>query len=109
MATRSEKAHEEAVREAAEKKRKVAARKAAAKKAAKKAPAKPKKTHKQSKAVYAAEPPHEGRPSRRSTRKTVNRSKPDTGFTARESMQKGSPEARARRAKAKGVRARGSS
>jgi hypothetical protein len=60
------------------------------------------------KATYAPEPPHEGRPSRKSTRKSAHRVKPDSSFSLRESLQKGSPESRARRARAKSVRARGS-
>jgi hypothetical protein len=60
------------------------------------------------KASYALEPKRAGRPSRKSTRKSANRSKPDTNLTLREGRTKGSPEARARKANAKQVKARGS-
>lgn len=54
------------------------------------------KKHAGRKASYALEPPREGRPSRKSTRKSANRSKPDTNLNLRETRQKTSPEARAR-------------
>jgi hypothetical protein len=60
------------------------------------------------KATYALEPTRARRPSRKSTRKSANRSKPDTNLTLREGRAKGSPKARARKANAKLVRARGS-
>lgn len=60
------------------------------------------------KATYAIEAPREGRPSRKSTRKSANRSKPDTNFNLREQQQKGSPEARFRKSRARTSRVRGS-
>ncbi len=47
------------------------------------------------------------RVSRKSTRKSANRAKPDTNFNLRESLQKGSPSARARKARARTVHVRG--
>jgi len=47
-----------------------------------------------------------GRPSRRSTRKSVNRTKPDTAFNAVEELTKSSPEARFRKARAQASRVR---
>lgn len=62
-----------------------------------------------SKAAYAFESPAaDGRRSRKSTRGSANRSKPDTNFNLRESLVKGSPEARFRKARAKNTRVRGS-
>lgn len=61
------------------------------------------------KASYAAEaPPKTGRPSRKSSRKGANRSKPDTNLNLREERQKSSPEARFRKDSARAVRVRGS-
>ena len=51
------------------------------------------------KATYALEAPREGRPSRKSTRKSANRSKPDTNLTLRATNQAVSADARARRGK----------
>ena len=60
-------------------------------------------------ATYALEPPAaNGRRSRKSTRGSANRAKPDTNFNLRESLVKGSPEARFRKARAKNLRVRGS-
>jgi len=60
-------------------------------------------------ASYAFEPPAaDGRRSRKSTRGSANRAKPDTNFNLRESLVKGSPEARFRKARAKNTRVRGS-
>jgi hypothetical protein len=56
------------------------------------------KKHAEKKATYALEAPTEGRPSRKSTRKSANRAKPDTNLHLRDTRQKTSPEARARRA-----------
>lgn len=61
------------------------------------------------KATYALEAPREGRPSRKSTRKSANRSKPDTNLTLRAARAKGSPEAKARKARARAVKVRGHS
>ncbi len=66
------------------------------------------KEHAGKKATYALEAPIEGRPSRKSTRKSANRSKPDSGMNIREALQKGTPEAKYRKARAGSVRARGS-
>ncbi|HVY44907.1 MAG TPA: hypothetical protein VHB21_03470 [Minicystis sp.] len=66
------------------------------------------KEHAGRKATYAIEEPRAGRPTRKSTRKSANRSKPDASFNLREQLQKGSPEARARRSRAKTARPRGS-
>jgi len=61
------------------------------------------------KATYALESPAaDGRRSRKSTRGSANRAKPDTNFNLRESLVKGSPEARFRKARAKKTRVRGS-
>jgi hypothetical protein len=60
-------------------------------------------------ATYALEAPAaDGRRSRKSTRGGANRAKPDTNFNLRESLVKGSPEARFRKARAKKTRVRGS-
>src|SRR5689334_3258570 len=56
------------------------------------------KKHAGRKASYALETTTTGRPSRKSTRKSANRSKPDTNLNLRETRQKTSPEARARKA-----------
>lgn len=66
------------------------------------------KPHAEKKATYAIEPESE-QPSRKSTRKSANRSKPDTNLNLRENLQKGSPEAKARQAKARVTKVRGSS
>jgi hypothetical protein len=67
------------------------------------------KKHAERKATHALEPDREGRPSRESTRKSANRAKPDTNLNLREELQKGSPEARFRRANAGAGRVRGKS
>jgi hypothetical protein len=60
------------------------------------------------KATYAYEPkPESGRPSRKSSRKSANRSKPDTQLNLREERAKTSPESRYRKARAKRSRVRG--
>ena len=66
------------------------------------------KKHAEKKATYAIEPASD-QPSRKSTRKSANRAKPDTNLILREELQKGSPEAKARKAKAQVTRVRGSS
>jgi hypothetical protein len=53
------------------------------------------------KATYALEAPRKGRPSRKSTRKGANRSKPDTNMVLREARAKGSAKSRYRKANAK--------
>jgi hypothetical protein len=67
------------------------------------------KKHAKRKATHAIEPDRKGRPSRESTRKSANRSKPDTNLNLRENMVKGSPEARFRKADAASDRVRGRS
>jgi hypothetical protein len=59
------------------------------------------KKHAGRKATYALEDRTSGRPSRKSTRKSANRSKPDASLNAREALQKGSPAARYRKARAR--------
>ena len=65
------------------------------------------KMHAGRKATYALEETDGARPSRKSTRKSANRSKPDASLNAREELLKGSPEQRylkaAARAKGKTV------
>lgn len=51
------------------------------------------------KATYALEEGTVGRPSRKSTRKSANRSKPDASLNAREQLKKNSPAARYRKAR----------
>ena len=110
MATRAERAHAEEQKKGPNKKTK---KKAAAKKQsanAKKAAAKGSrdKTHAGNKATYALEEtPKSKRPSRKSTRKAANRSKPDSALNRTEQHQQGSPEAVARRAGAKRTRVKG--
>ena len=66
------------------------------------------KEHAAKKAPYALEVTTDGgRPSRKSTRKSANRAKPDTAFNATEELQKGSPESRYRKGRARLARARG--
>jgi hypothetical protein len=64
--------------------------------------------HARKKATYALEvtPPGQ-RPTRKSTRSSANRAKPDATFNILESLVKGSPEARFRKARARGKRVRG--
>jgi hypothetical protein len=75
----------------------------AKKKTAKKATGTPRsraKKHAGRKATYALEDTGSAKPSRKSTRKSANRAKPDASLNVRETLQKGSPESRFRRAKA---------
>jgi len=66
--------------------------------------------HAEKKATYAFEvAAADGRHSRKSTRGSANRAKPDTNFNLREALLKGSPEARFRKARARSARVRGSS
>ncbi len=53
------------------------------------------------KATYALEESAGKRPSRKSTRKSANRSKPDAALNAREALQKDSPEQRYIKAQAR--------
>ena len=65
--------------------------------------------HARKKATYALEIAEKGqRSTRKSTRKSANRSKPDATFNLLESFLKGSPESRFRKASAQGKRVRGS-
>jgi hypothetical protein len=65
--------------------------------------------HARKKATYAFESTLAGqRPSRKSSRGSANRAKPDASLNILESLVKGSPEARFRKASAKGKRVRGS-
>ena len=67
------------------------------------------KKHAEKKASYALETGDGGsRPSRKSTRKSANRSKPDANLNLREALQKGSPEARFRKERARRTRVRAS-
>jgi hypothetical protein len=65
--------------------------------------------HARKKATHALEIALERqRPTRKSTRGSANRAKPDATFNILESLVKGSPEARFRKATAKAKRVRGS-
>lgn len=65
------------------------------------------KAHARAKATHALEPTGAGsRPSRKSTRGSANRAKSDAAFNLTEQHRKGSPEARARRTRAKAVKVR---
>lgn len=64
--------------------------------------------HARGKASYALETPsRRGKASRKSSRASANRAKPDTNFNLREEMVKGSPESRFAKARAKSARVRG--
>jgi hypothetical protein len=86
------------------------------KKKAKRSPAPPRAKgtarsvqHAAKKASYALESSApDGRRSRKSTRGSANRMKTDSALNIRESLIKGSPEAKFRKARAQGVRVRGS-
>ena len=66
------------------------------------------KSHAADKATHALERTEPGkRPSRKSTRSSANRAKADAAFNITEETRKGSPAAKARRARAKGKRVRG--
>ena len=66
------------------------------------------KKHAEKKATYALELAN-GRPSRKSTRKSANRAMPAARFDVREELVRGKPEARQAKARARTVRPRGSS
>ena len=104
MATKAERVREEDQRANGQAKAAKAKKSAAAKRALPRA-----KGRTAGKATYAYEPPRAGKPSRKSTRKSANRAKPDVGLTATEATKKGSPEARFRKARARATRVRGSS
>ena len=104
MATRAEQFRTQAERQSAPKKKR---------------PVKPKMTradqakarlpHTMKSASYALEQPAaDGRRSRKSSRSSANRAKPDASFNLREQLVKGSPEARFRKSKAANTRVRGS-
>jgi hypothetical protein len=59
------------------------------------------KSHAAKKATYALEEAGGKRPSRKSSRKSANRAKPDSGLNIREEIQKGSPERAYEKAAAK--------
>ena len=65
------------------------------------------KAHAGKKATYALDADEKGRPSRKSSRKSANRAKPDASLTISEALRKESPEARFRQARARAVRTRG--
>ena len=66
--------------------------------------------HAAEKASYAREAPAaDGKKTRKSSRSSANRAKPDTNLNLREQRAKASPEARFRKAKARASRVRGSS
>lgn len=105
MATKSEKVHAEEQRHGPTPKarKRAAAKKPRADKLG--APHENKKAGR--KASYAAEaPPKTGRPSRKSTRKSANRSKPDSNLNLREERKKTAPDARFRKARAKATRSK---
>jgi hypothetical protein len=115
MSTRAEQARDDEQR-----KRSAAARKRARAKAAsgttkpsgdgtRVSGAKSEKKGVAAKATYAYEAPRAGKHSRKSTRKSANRVKPDSGMTLREGLRKGSPESRAAKSRARATHPRGSS
>jgi hypothetical protein len=104
MATRAEQYHAEAQRTGRGGERKSVVTQGGGRKR-KRSPA---KEHAAKKATYALEQPSGRRRSRKSTRKSANRARSDTSFNLREEMQKGSPEQRFRKARARATRARGS-
>ncbi len=69
-----------------------------------------KRKHAGKKATHAIEPTTAKgtRPSRKSTRKSANRAKPDATFNLQEEQRKGSPTARFRKSSARSSRVRGS-
>ena len=105
MATKAEKVHAEEQKHGLTPRAKKRAK-------AKKTPAQKAAPHENkhagAKASYALEAPSKtGRASRKSTRKSANRAKPDTNLTLREERRKRSPDTRARKAKARVSRVRG--
>ena len=107
MATKSERVHAEEQKHGPTPKAKKRAK--ARKTRADKLSAPHENVHAGKKASYAREEPAaDGRKSRKSSRSSANRSKPDTNLTLREQRAKSSPEARFRQAKARASRVRGS-
>ena len=107
MATKAEKVHAEEQRHGPSPKTKKRAK--AKKMRAEKLVAPHETKHAGKKASYALETtPAKGRPSRKSTRSSANRAKPDTNLTLREGRAKGSPEARYGKSRARTSRVRGS-
>jgi hypothetical protein len=91
MATKAERAHAENQRTGA-----------AAKRKSKRSSAKKRAGHTESKATYAREGRDaKGRASRKSTRASSNRAKPDAAMNIREELVMSSPASRARHARAK--------
>lgn len=83
-------------------------KKAKKKKSAKKAPKrKARVTRTAAKASYALEEHGTKRPSRKSTRGSANRIKPDAGFNITEEVRRGSPERKHDRAAARAKHPRG--
>lgn len=108
MATRAESLHAEDQRHGV---RPKAAKRAKARKSpAEKAGPPHERKHAGKAASYALEAPSKaGRSSRKSTRSSANRAKPDTNLTLREGRSKGSAANRSRKARARTTRVRGSS
>ena len=105
MATRAEQFHADEQRTGKSAERKRAARTKPGVPASKRSRS---KVHAAKKAAYALElPANAKRPSRRSSRSSANRSKPDTAYNAAEEIRKGSPESRYRKARARASKARG--
>lgn len=103
MATKAQQAHAEAEKKGPNPKR---VKKASQKKTAKKA-ANPNKAAGK-KATFAKETTAPGkRPSRKSTRSSANRAKPDTNLVLRSERAKRAPEDAARSTKARATRPRG--
>jgi hypothetical protein len=66
------------------------------------------KAHAARKALYALEETADGRrPSRKSTRRSANRAKPDATLNGIEELRKGSPQSRFRKEQARAARPRG--
>jgi uncharacterized protein len=107
MATKAESVHAEEQRHGPTAKAKKRAK--AKKTRAGKLGASRERTRVASKATYAREvPTGGGRPSRKSTRSSANRVKPDANLNLREERQKGSPENLFRKSRARSARVRGS-
>jgi hypothetical protein len=107
MATRAESHHAEAQRHGPTAKARKRAK--ATKKRAEKFGAPHPTEHAGGKASYALEvPSQESHASRKSTRSSANRAKPDANLNLREERAKGAPTNRSRKARARATRVRGS-
>lgn len=107
MATKAEKVHAEEQRHGPSPKTKKRANAKKMRAENRVAPHETKRAGK--KASYARETvPAKTRASRKSTRSSANRAKPDTNLTLREGRAKGSPESRYRKSRARTSRVRGS-